>query len=50
MVAIRLLVVALAAGVRATPVAEAAAPESTQWTALDIVPNSVNWDGIDMVA
>lgn len=50
MVAIELLVMALAAGVRATPVADAAAPESTQWTALDIVPDSVNWDGIDMAA
>ena len=47
MVAIELLLVALAACAKATPVASAPAPDSTQWTGLDIAHDSINWDGID---
>lgn len=47
---IELLLVALAASVRATPVASAPAPASTQWTGLEIAHGSINWDGIDAKA
>lgn len=50
MIAIELLLVALAACVKATPVASAPAPASTQWTALEIAHSSINWDGIDAKA
>ncbi|OAA66030.1 hypothetical protein ISF_03868 [Cordyceps fumosorosea ARSEF 2679] len=50
MVATKLLLAALAGYVAATPVASAPAAETTEWTALDIAHDAINWDGINMQA
>lgn len=50
MVASEFLLMALAAYVKATPVASANDATTTSWTSLDIPSESVQWDGIDMEA
>lgn len=44
------LLVALAAYVKATPVATAPEAVTTSWTSLDVPNEFINWDGIDMEA
>lgn len=50
MVAAKFLLVAMAACIKASPVASAAPATTTQWTALAIPENAIDWDGIDMDA
>lgn len=47
MVAAMFLLVAMAACIKATPVATAAQAATTDWTALAIPENTIDWDGID---
>ncbi|KFY27564.1 hypothetical protein V491_00848 [Pseudogymnoascus sp. VKM F-3775] len=50
MVAAKFLLVAMAACIKASPVATAAYAATTDWTALAIPENTIDWDGIDMDA
>lgn len=50
MIAAKFILVAMAAGIRATPVATAPDAATTDWTALDIPEDSIDMNGIDMDA